>query len=96
MRMQVNPWPCSVGWGSGIAVSCSVGHRCGLDTSLLWLWHRLVVTAPIQPLAWEPPNAIGCSPKSKNKNLQRLFSDMRNGHHVSRKNELEFPGGAAG
>ena len=24
------------------------------DPELLWLWRRLVATAPIQPLAWEP------------------------------------------
>ena len=26
---------------------------------LLWLWHRLVATATIGPLAWEPPYAVG-------------------------------------
>ena len=30
-------WPCSVGWGSDIAVSCGVGHRRGSDPVLLWL-----------------------------------------------------------
>jgi len=25
---------------------------------LLWLWCRPVATAPIQPLAWEPPYAM--------------------------------------
>ena len=44
------PWSCSVGWGSSVAVSCSVDHRCGLDPTLLWLWRRLVATALIQPL----------------------------------------------
>ena len=24
-----------------------------------WLWGRLAATAPIQPLAWEPPYATG-------------------------------------
>ena len=43
-----------MGWGSGIAVSCGVGHRRGSDPELLWLWHRLTATAPIRPLAWEP------------------------------------------
>jgi len=37
--------------GSGTAVSCVVGCRCGLDPVLLWLWHRPVATAPIRPLA---------------------------------------------
>ena len=30
-----------------------VGCRYGLNPTLLWLWHRLVATAPIQLLAWE-------------------------------------------
>jgi len=30
-----------------------------LDPALLWLWHRLAATAPIRPLAWEPPCASG-------------------------------------
>jgi len=28
---------------------------------LLWLWRRLVATAPIGPLAWEPPYAAGAA-----------------------------------
>ena len=42
-----------------VAVSCGVGHRRGSDPKLLWLWHRLAATAPIRPLAWEPPGAMG-------------------------------------
>ena len=38
-------------------MSCGVGCRLGSDPSLLWLWHRPVVTALIRPLAWEPPYA---------------------------------------
>ena len=37
--------------GSGVAMSCGVGHRCGSDLLLLWLWHRSVSTAQIWPLA---------------------------------------------
>ena len=33
-----------------IALSCGIGHRCGLDPMLLWLW--LASVAQIQPLAW--------------------------------------------
>uniref|UniRef100_A0A8D0RVC5 Cytochrome c domain-containing protein n=3 Tax=Sus scrofa TaxID=9823 RepID=A0A8D0RVC5_PIG len=29
--------------------------------ALLWLWRRPVATAPIQPLAWEPPYATGAA-----------------------------------
>ena len=51
--------------GSGIAMSCGVGPRCSSDPVLLWLWHRLAATAPIQPLAWELPCALGAALKSK-------------------------------
>ena len=37
---------------------CGVGCRCGWDLALLWLWRRPGATAPIQPLAWEPPYAM--------------------------------------
>ena len=44
-------------------VGCSLGHRRGSDPALLWLWRRPMATAPIQPLAWEPPYAVGASLK---------------------------------
>ena len=59
-----------MGWGSGIAVSCSVGLRLGSDPALLWLWCRLAAVALIQPLAWELPYAVGVAlrrPKKKKK-----------------------------
>ena len=55
-------------------MNCGVGHRHGLDPELLWLWRRPAATAPIRPLAWEPPYAGGSGPrkgkKAKNKNKQ--------------------------
>ena len=39
-------------------MSCVVGCRCGSDPTLLWLWCRLAATAPMRPLAWEPPYAV--------------------------------------
>ena len=39
-------------------MSCGVG--CS-DPELLWLWRRLVSTALIRPLAWEPPYATGAA-----------------------------------
>ena len=48
---------------SGVAVSCGVGCRRGSDPALLWLWRRLGATAPIPPLAWEPPFAAGAALK---------------------------------
>ena len=46
-------------------MSCGVGHRHGLGPMLLWLWHRLVAAALIQPLAWEPPYATCAALKRK-------------------------------
>ena len=40
-------------------MSCGVDHRQDSDLALVWLWHRLTGTAPIRPLAWEPPCAGG-------------------------------------
>jgi len=48
-------------------VSCGVGCRCGSDPELLWLWLRPVATAPIQPLAWEPPYAAGAAQRNSKK-----------------------------
>ena len=38
-----------------------MGCRHGLDPVLLWLWRRPAATAPIRPLAWEPPYAAGAA-----------------------------------
>jgi len=60
--------------GSGIAVSCGVGCRRGSDPALLWLWRRLVATAPIRPLAWEPPYVAGAAqemPERQKKNKKQ-------------------------
>ena len=48
-----------------MAVSCGVGHRQGSDPELLWLWCRLASGAPIQPLVWELPYAMGAALKRK-------------------------------
>ena len=59
--------PPSVGWGSGVAVSCGVGLRCGSDPKLLWLWCKPTAVALIGPLPWEFPYAWGVALKSKKK-----------------------------
>ena len=63
-----HPWLCSAGEGSSVAMSCGVGHRCGSDLALLWLWHRPAAVAPIWPLAWELSYATGV-PLKKKKNV---------------------------
>ena len=67
---------CSVSWGSGVAVSCAVGCRRGLDLVFLWLWfwRRLVATASIGSLAWEPPHASGVAlEKDKKEKKKRVW-----------------------
>ena len=71
-----DPWPCSLDYGSGIAVSCGVGHRSSSDPMFLWFWCRPEATAPIQPLA---STCCWCGPKrqkDKNKNKEREISKM--------------------
>ena len=41
----------------------SVGRGHSLDLALLWLWCRPATTAPIRPLAWEPPYAVDAALK---------------------------------
>ena len=60
-----------MGEGAGVAVSCGVGHRCGSDPTLLWLWCRPAAVAPIRPLAREPPSAAGEALKSKKKKKKK-------------------------
>ena len=67
----MDPWPHSVGWGSGVAVRCGVGHRCGSEPKLLWLWCRLSATALILPLAWEPPYARRAALKKEKKKKKK-------------------------
>ena len=56
-------------------MSCGVGHRCGLDLALLWLWYRLAAAAPIQPLAWELPYDIGMAIKRKKKRGKKKMGE---------------------
>ena len=38
-----------------------LGSRVAVALALLWLWPRPETTAPIRPLAWEPPYAMGAA-----------------------------------
>ena len=66
-----------MGQGSGVAVSCDVGRRHGSDLVLLWLWHRLVATAPIRPLAWEPPYVAGAALKRQKKKKKKKEEERK-------------------
>ena len=47
--------------------SLGVDGRHGSDPMLLWLWCRPAAVAPVGPLAWEPPYALGAALKKQKK-----------------------------
>ena len=47
------------------------GSQMRSDPALLWFWRRPVATAPIQPLAWEPPYAVGAAQIKSNNNKRQ-------------------------
>ena len=51
------------------AMSCGIGHRCGSDPTLLWLWCRAAAAVPIQTLALEIPYSMGASLERQKKNV---------------------------
>ena len=47
------------------------------DMVLLWLWYRPSAEAPIQPLAWEIPDATGVALKrSKKRKKKKIRTDV--------------------
>ena len=58
---------------------CGVGHRCGSDPALLWLWCRPEATAPIGPLAWEPPYAEGLALEKANTHTKIMNHTLKVG-----------------
>ena len=50
--------------GHSVAVSCGAVGR-GSDPALLWLWCRLVATALIRPLSWEPSYVVSAALKKQ-------------------------------
>ena len=69
---------------------CGPGHRHGPDPVLLWLWLWLAATAPIGPLAWEPPYASAAAlskrPKKKKKFKMRNSSILIETTPLKQKN----------
>ena len=61
-------------------MNCGVGRRHGWDPVLLWLWCRLAAIAPIEPLAWEPPCAVGVD--LQNNQVQRKKEKKNGGNRV--------------
>ena len=65
-------------------MSCGVGRRYGSDLVLLWLWCRLVATAPIRPLVWEPPHATNAALK-KDKKKKKSNSRVPSKNYLGNK-----------
>jgi len=58
-------------------MSCGVGLRHSSDPALLWLWCRPVATAPITPLAWEPPYDLGAAQEmAKRQKKKKRFKNV--------------------
>ena len=82
----------TVGQESRVAVSCGVGHRRCSDPELLWLCLRLVATAPIRPLAWEPPCATGVAlEKAKKTNNDNNTDTIETVWEFLKELKIELP-----
>ena len=73
MRMWVRSLASLSGLSIQRAVSCGIGLRYDSDLALLWLWRRLAAVAPIRPLAWELPCAVGVALKKQNKQTSEIL-----------------------
>ena len=89
MGMQVRSVVYLEGWGSSIAASGNVGHRCDLDLVLLWLWCRLATLALIRPPSPRTSICFRCSPKKKSWCHWWMFTVT----HQTRHPTLEDQGG---
>ena len=56
-------WVRSLASLSGLSISCchELWCRSKMQLPLLWLWYRPAATAPVRPLAWEPPCTVGAA-----------------------------------
>ena len=68
-------------------MSCSVGHRCSLDSLLLWLWLRPAAVALIQPLARELPYVTGEALKTTTTTKKETPPQKKNKHTHIHKNK---------
>ena len=70
-------------------MSHGVGRRHGSISMLLWLWCRPAATAPIQPLAWEPPYAADVALKREKKRKKKDSSKKKGEKIILCKLELK-------
>ena len=70
-------------------MSCGVGCRCSSDPALLWPWCRLVATAPIRSLAWEPPYAMGGALEKAKRQKKKVNNSKAEGEGMEGTGSLE-------
>ena len=73
-------------------MSYGVGRRCSSDPALLWLWCRPVASAPIRPLAWEPPHAMGAALEKAKRPKQNKTKQKKTQPNLERKKGIEGGG----
>ena len=56
-------------------MNCGVGRRRGLDPAFLWSWGRLVATASIGPLDWEPSYAASVALKRQKDKKKECYRE---------------------
>ena len=82
-------WVQSLALLSGLRIQRCLELWCRLhiqlDPELLWLWRRPAATAPIRPLAWEPPYAAGVAQEMAKRQKRK-----------KKKRILEFPSWRSG
>ena len=68
-------------------MSCGVGCRRGLDPTLMWLWCSPAAMAPIRPLVWEPPYAMGVAQEmaKRQKKKKKITKQSRQLRKVEEK-----------
>ena len=72
-------------------MSCGIGHRHSSDPQLLWLWCRPAAAAPIGPLVWEFPYAVGValkSQKEKKRKEKKERKERKEGRKEGNRNRL--------
>ena len=57
--------------------------------ALLWLWCRLAATAPIGPLAWEPPYAAGAAQEIATTTTTTTTKDKKKKGKILHYNKME-------
>ena len=88
MRLRVQSLALLSGLRIHVAVISGVGCRRGSDPALLWLWCRPAAPAPIRPLAWEPPYAVGAAQEMAKKDEKKTKTKTKT-YSVSRQNAQE-------